>query len=174
MERELKAMEVIQNPAVQYAVNRNLLSARGFGVESLVVFEPSLVPFARWWTQLFAETEGKTEQAVFPTYFSYSEDLHAVGQYVQQGRRCIAETFLGVFHKNPGLALPPSPAVADGFDYLDNKPFDMLNRAVYEAALTAHSSDGVPCQQVTLPIIDAHNLGELFYFLCLRAMCRPQ
>jgi len=69
MERELKAMDITENPAVQYAVNRNLLCTRGFGVESLVVFEPSLVPFARWWTQLFAETEGKTEQAVFPTYF---------------------------------------------------------------------------------------------------------
>jgi len=164
MEAELKAAEPLSNPAVRYAVDRNILFSKGFGVESLVVFEPDLEPLARWWVQLFAETEGKTESAIFPTCFSYSEDLHAVGQYVQQGRRCVQETFLRLFHDNPGFAIEASEEVSDGFGYLDGKAFDELNHAVYAAALEAHAADGVPCLEIACRRIDARCLGELFYF----------
>lgn len=163
-ERSLKSTALEINPAAHYAANRNLLFERGFGVESLVFFEPDLLPLARWWTQLFAETEGKTPSAVFPTYFSYSEDLHAVGQYVQEGRRCIAETYLRAFRTTPDLRIEPSIEVADRFDYLDGKAFDELNRVVYEAAIRAHSSGGVPCQEIVLPEISEFELGALFYF----------
>ena len=163
-EKELKNAGIESNPAVRYAVNRNLLFSRGFNVESLVFFEPDLLPFARWWTQLFAETEGKNQEAVFPTYFSYSEDLHAVGQYVQQGKRCIQETFLNFVHVHPDFLIGPSAAVKDGFGYLDGKAFDELNRAVYAAALRAHSEDGVPCAEISAPAIGAGSLGGLFYF----------
>lgn len=163
-ERALRSMPLEMNPAVHYAVNRNLLFERGFCIESLVFFEPDFLPLARWWTQLFAETEGKTQQAIFPTYFCYSEDLHAVGQYVQEGRRCIAETYLRAFHPTPNLRIEPSPDVEDRFDYLDGKAFDDLNRAVYEAAIRAHYEGGVPCQEIALPEISEFELGELFYF----------
>jgi glucose-6-phosphate isomerase len=168
-ERALKSEDLASNPAVRYAARRNLLFSEGFTVESLVFFEPDLLPFARWWTQLFAETEGKNGDAVFPTYFSYSEDLHAVGQYVQQGRRCIQETFLDFMHENPGFLIGPSALVRDGFGYLDGKPFDALNRAVYEAALGAHSEDGVPCAEIAVPAIGAGELGALFYFFMFAA-----
>lgn len=166
-ERTLKSTALEANPAARYAVNRNLLFARGFGIESLVFFEPDLIPLARWWTQLFAETEGKTQSAIFPTYFSYSEDLHAVGQYVQQGRRCIAETYLAAFYTNPSLRIEPSTTVDDRFSYLDGKEFDELNCAVYGAAIHAHSADGIPCQEIALPEISSYELGTLFYFFML-------
>jgi glucose-6-phosphate isomerase len=163
-ENFLKEADIYSNPAVLYAVNRGILFSKGFTVESLVFFEPDLYPFARWWTQLFAETEGKTSDAIFPTFFGYSEDLHAVGQYVQQGRRCIAETYLRAFHESPEFVIRASEGVRDGFDYLDGKPFDELNRAVYEAALQAHARDGVPCLEIAAPPIGERTLGELFYF----------
>jgi glucose-6-phosphate isomerase len=164
MEAELKAADLLTNPAVAYAMDRGLLFSRGFGIESLVVFEPGLVPFARWWVQLFAETEGKTQSAIFPTYFSYSEDLHAVGQYVQEGRRFISETFLRLFHEDPAFRIEASGSVPDGFGYLDGKVFDELNRAVYAAALEAHAAGGVPCREIACSRLDAVSLGGLFYF----------
>lgn len=163
-EQELKTADMYSNPAVRYAAMRSVLFKKGFVVESLACFEPDLVHFARWWTQLCAETEGKNQNAVFPTSFNYSEDLHAVGQFVQQGRRCIMETFLGAFHVSPEFMIPGSPDVKDGFEYLDGKAYDDLNRAVYEAALQAHSKDGVPCMEIKVPGLDAGNIGALFYF----------
>lgn len=162
------------NPAVRYAANRNILFREGFTIESLVVFEPDLVPFARWWIQLFAETEGKKQEAVFPTFFCYSEDLHAVGQYVQQGRRCIAETFLGLFRPTPGFAIRGSPNLMDGFDYLNGRPFDDLNGAVYAAALRSHRDGGVPCAEIAAApglstALDERTMGALFYFFMYSA-----
>ncbi|MHB0896415.1 MAG: glucose-6-phosphate isomerase [Spirochaetales bacterium] len=163
-EKELKVTDLYSNPAARYAVNRNILFSKGFIIESLVLFEPDLNAFARWWTQLFAETEGKNQSAIFPTAFLYSEDLHAVGQYVQQGKRCVAETYLRLFHENGDFLIGASSGVPDGFDYLDGKPFGELNRAVYRAALEAHSRDGVPCLEISVPGLSERGLGELFYF----------
>jgi glucose-6-phosphate isomerase len=168
-EKSLREEPLPSNPAVLYAVDRNLLFAKGFTVESLVTFEPDLDPFARWWTQLFAETEGKTPNAIFPTSFRYSEDLHAVGQYVQEGRRCIAQTYLRMFHRDSGLRIDASVGVDDGFGYLDGMPFDELNRAMYRAAIEAHSDGGVPCLEIAAPDIAAQSLGGLFYFFMFSA-----
>ncbi|MFA5852056.1 MAG: hypothetical protein WC820_05115 [Spirochaetales bacterium] len=163
-EKKLKETDIYSNAAVLYAVNRNILFSKGFTIESLILFEPDLTPFARWWTQLFAETEGKNQRAIFPTSFLFSEDLHAVGQYVQQGKRCIAETYLRLFHEDGDFVIGASNGVLDGFDYLDGKPFGELNRAVYQAALNAHSRDGVPCFEISVPEMNEGGLGELFYF----------
>jgi len=164
MEKTLKETGIGENSAVKYAVTRKLLQAKGFHIESLILFENELVPLARWWTQLCAETEGKSACAVFPTFFNYSEDLHAVGQYVQQGPRCIIETYVSLFHSHPELRISGSPDVKDGFDYLDGLAFDVLNRTVYSAALNAHYDDGIPCFEFSGSVIDERTLGEFFYF----------
>ncbi len=87
-----------------------------------------------------------------------------MGQYVQQGKRCVAETYLRLFHENGDFLIGASSGVPDGFDYLDGKSFGELNRAVYRAALEAHSSDGVPCLEISVPALSERGLGELFYF----------
>lgn len=169
-ENFLKTTNIIENPAVHYAVNRKLLFEKGFSIESLVIFEPDLIHIGRWWTQLFAESEGKTTNAIFPVNFLYSEDLHAVGQYVQEGKKFIAETYLNLFYDNAAFIIPESVDIEDGFNYLSNKPFDELNKAVYKAAITAHADAGVPCSEIAIvanssyQTIDEKSLGSLFYF----------
>ena len=164
-ESYLKSTEPEKNQGVIYAVTRNLLFQRGFTLESLVLFEPDLLHLGRWWVQLFAESEGKTENAIFPVSFMYSDDLHAVGQYVQEGRRCIAETYLRLFHPNKPLVIPESPEVSDGFDYLSHKEFQTLNETVYQAALEAHKNDGIPCTQfIAESTICPEIIGYFFYY----------
>ncbi len=165
-ERSLKSLPLVENPACQYAVARNLLAERGFVIENLVTFEPGLHHFARWWSQLFGESEGKNQRGIFPTTSSYSEDLHAIGQYIQEGKRLVMETFLDARFAPSNLVIEPSP-LADGFAYLDHKPFDGLNTAVYQAAFTAHVQAGVPCFQFQTGQITPALFGELFYFFML-------
>lgn len=163
---ELQAAPVAENPAAQYAVARNALCAQGFAIENLVSFEPSLSYFGRWWSQLFAESEGKRGRGIFPIASNYSEDLHASGQYIQQGKRLIFETFLDARFAHPELAIPLS-RVVDGYGYLDLAPYDSLNTAVYQAAYQAHVAGGVPCLQWQCGEITPALFGELFYTFML-------
>lgn len=174
MAAALRNAGLMKDPAIRYVAARHLLFGEGFPIESLVLFEPDLVPFAKWWTQLFAETEGKNDKALFPTWFSYSEDLHAVGQLVQQGGRRIIETYLDLFNATQDLVIGASDMVRDGFDYLTGKRFDDLGRAVYGAAIEAHASDGVPCIELVpggdgAEGIAEGSLGALFYFFMYAA-----
>jgi glucose-6-phosphate isomerase len=165
-EKQLKSIPLESNPAVQYAVARNLLAAQGFEIENLVTFEPSLAYFARWWSQLFSESEGKNQRCLFPTTAIFSEDLHAIGQYLQEGKRMVMETFLDARFSNPEMVILPSQE-QDGFEYLDHQPFDSLNSAVYKAAYQAHSQAGVPSFQFHAGEISPRMFGELFYLFML-------
>lgn len=150
--------------AATYAAVRHILLDKGFKVEMLASFEPRLSWFGKWWLQLFGESEGKEHTGLFPATGDYSEDLHAIGQYMQDGGRFLMETFLSV--KDPGAALTfaADPAARDGFDYLDGKDFAEINRAAEQGTLDAHSDGGVPCLRLTMDRIDEYHFGQLFYF----------
>jgi glucose-6-phosphate isomerase len=165
-EQELKSLPLADNPAVQYAAARNLLYEKGFVIENLVIMESGMFNFARWWSQLYGETEGKNQRCIFPTTSLYSEDLHAIGQYIQEGKRMVMETFLEARYTTPEFIIQPSQ-VEDGFAYLDHRPFDDMNTAVYQAALSAHREGGVPCFEFHCDVIKPQLFGELFYFFML-------
>lgn len=165
----LRSQDPLSNPAVRYAVLRSLVWDKGIRVEALALFEPALQKLGRWWTQLFAESEGKCDRALLPVTFSYSEDLHAVGQYVQQGPRIILETFLDLSYPTGGVMIEPS-AVEDGFSYLDGMAFASLNRSVYSAALEAHRKEGVACIELGVDRgLDEESLAGLMAFFLFSA-----
>ncbi len=96
----------LTNPAYFYAAARNALYHQGFSVEMLASFEPRLHFFAEWWKQLYGESQGKENMAIFPASVDFTTDLHSMGQYIQEGRRMLAETFLiiegrGAEHDRP-------------------------------------------------------------------------
>jgi glucose-6-phosphate isomerase len=152
------------NPAVRYAALRNILLGRGYGIEILSYSEPAFDYFAKWWVQLFAESEGKDHQGIFPSSCSFSEELHSMGQYIQQGPRQMFETFLEVERPLGSHILQPEPNDDDEFNYVSGKDFDELNRAAFGAALKAHHEGGVPCLVVRAPALNVYSLGQLFYF----------
>ena len=78
-------------------------------VEVLASFEPRLLYFNEWWKQLFGESEGKNGGGIFPASVIYSTDLHSLGQYLQDGRRNIFETFLRFSEDSTSLLVPGSP-----------------------------------------------------------------
>ena len=151
-----------QNPAVRYAAFRNLWYQQGKRLEMLSIFEPRLGYLGEWWVQLFAESQGKRGMGLFPVLSKYSEDLHSVGQYVQEGAPILLETFLQVEDPEADVSVPPS-LVQDGFQYLEGKDYRFLNRAAEEATMQAHSSR-LPCLRLSVPRIDAYHLGQLLYF----------
>lgn len=147
-----------------YAITRNALMNKGYGIEVLSFFEPQLEAFGRWWRQLFAESEGKKHTALFPVVCSFTEDLHSVGQYLQQGKRQMIETFIHINTPPCNKEVDSETQIEDGFDYLDGMSFHEINECAYRATVKAHSEGGVPCMIVDLEKLDAQNLGELLYF----------
>lgn len=166
MREGLFADRSAENPAVQYALLRNLLLKKGYGVEMLSFFEPRLDYFAKWWIQAFGESEGKNGTGLYPVAASYSEDLHAIGQFVQEGSPLLFETFLKITHPG-GSFLFPQEDKDDGFDYLLGKDFAEINKIAQEATLRAHCDRGIPCMELTVERLDAFCLGEMFYFFLL-------
>lgn len=152
------------NAAVEYAAYRNCALAAGYNQEVLGFFEPRFEYFSRWWIQLFAESEGKKGKGIFPSAGSYSEDLHSLGQYMQDGRRNLLETFLRVGDAGAEVPVPEDRAFGDGFDYLSGKDFGEISRCAERATLEAHSAGGVPCAVVSMDRIDEGSMGALFYF----------
>ena len=150
------------NAAVSYAAVRNMLHSQGRQIELLAFFEPRLKWFAKWWVQLFGESEGKDGKGIFPAYAEYSEDLHSIGQYVQDGPPVLFETFIDVESCAHSCKVPES-ALGDGFGYISGRELAEINRIAREATVEAHSQS-LPCLRLGIDRIDAAGFGQMFYF----------
>ncbi|MBR1583925.1 MAG: glucose-6-phosphate isomerase [Clostridia bacterium] len=162
MALQLHRADAEDNLALRYAVLRNLYHRQGYALEMLACFEPQFRWFFKWWTQLFAESEGKDGKGIFPVAAEYSEELHAVGQYLQDGAPLMFETFLDVASPTDHLVIQPD-GKQDFFDYLNGKDFWDINRAAFDATVTAHSQK-MPCVILQMDAVDAYHFGQLFYF----------
>lgn len=162
MSRRLKNEAASENIALKYAVIRNLLYQKGFKMEMLSCFEPRMLRFAKWWMQLFGESEGKDNKGLYPVCGNFSEDLHSVGQFLQDGSTIMFETFLQIEDTNASYILH-NDGVEDGFSYLDGMDFAEINRVAFEATVSAHS-EKFPCLILTIPAIDEETFGQLYYF----------
>ncbi len=164
MEQMLKTTPFRKNPAVVYAAIRHLLEEQGYTMEILSSFEPGLEFFSKWWVQLFAESEGKNFKGLFPVACSFTEDLHSVGQYIQNGKRNLMETFLHVENSAENYIIQPDTKVSDGFDYLNLMDMKTIDDTAFWATVKAHAAGSVPCNIITISEVTPYNFGQLFYY----------
>ena len=164
MEALCRKTPAAQNDALLYACARKLLWEKGYRIELLSFFEPRFRWFSKWWEQLFGESEGKCGSGLFPASAEYSEELHSLGQYVQDGTHQLFETFIDLVEPTDldTLVLGPTD-VADGFRYLDGADFWDINKASFSATREAHAST-LPVLTLTVDRADERHFGMLFYF----------
>ena len=165
MKKSLFETPAAENIAFKYACLRSIYYDKGYALEMLASFEPQLRWFYKWWVQLFAETEGKDGRGLFPVCGEYSEELHAVGQFVQDGTPLMFETFLDVLDPGASLVIE-NDGIQDAFDYLDGMDFAQINRTAFEATVRAHKAK-LPCLILEVQRLDAFHFGQLFYFFML-------
>jgi len=156
--------DIWNNPAYQYAVARNVLYKKGKVIEVLANFEPAMIRFSEWWKQLFAESEGKGGQGIFPTALNYTTDLHSVGQYVQEGRRTLFETFINVKNVEKDIIIKKNEDDLDGLNYLDGKTVSFIEKHAFEGSVLAHVYGGVPVMVLNIPELSPYYFGYLVYF----------
>ena len=152
------------NDALTYAALRYAMLQDGKTIDLLSIFEPRLRGIGEWWQQLFGESEGKEGTGLYPAIAQYSTDLHSFGQYVQEGRRSLMETFLMVENDEGNVAVPDAEGNLDGLDYLSGKTMSDVNRAAYEGTSRAHADGGVPNLTLWLDRISPGTVGEAIYF----------
>ena len=162
MRNRLLSEPAESNMALQYATARTLLADKGKTVELLSYFEPRFFRLAKWWKQLYGESEGKDDKGLLPMDTCYSEDLHSLGQFVQDGTPMLFETFLDVRKQDFSYVLHDDD-VEDRFGYLNGKDFWDINKAAFKATISAHSKR-FPCLILEVPAMDEQTFGQLFYF----------
>lgn len=152
------------NPAYYWAAARNLLYRKGKAIELLAIWDPRLHYLAEWWKQLVGESEGKDNISLFPASVQYTTDLHSMGQWVQEGRRNLFETFLWIEDSGPVIAIPDEPDNADGLNFLSGTALGEVNRNAFQGTALAHREGNVPNMAILVPRLDAWHLGALLYF----------
>ncbi|RKZ19527.1 glucose-6-phosphate isomerase [bacterium] len=165
MRRACSGTRLQGNPAHLYAATRHALYGKGFNTEVSSTFHSRLGLVQEWWKQLFGESEGKGGQGIFPASTVFTTDLHSLGQYIQDGRRELQETFLVVRKSVPEVVVPldADGRDLDGLDYLAGQPLDAINWKAYEGTRNAHLAGGVPCTTIELDEVTPANLGGLIY-----------
>lgn len=159
-----------QNLAVQYATLRSACHQHGKLIEVLSCSDPKLRAFADWWKQLFGESEGKDGKGIFPSTMLLTTDLHSLGQYLQEGKRHLLETFLTITsptHDTRGierrLRIPADDD--DGLSFANNRLLQDLNLAAVQGTQAAHFKGNLPNIGITVPQLDEFHLGYLFAFM---------
>ena len=153
----------LDNPAWQYAAARHALYQAGKKVELLACYEPPFRFFAEWWKQLFGESEGKEGKGLFPASVEFTADLHAMGQYIQEGERLLFETVVK-FAPRGEFLIPDDPDNVDGLNFLSGKPLAFVAEQAMRGTILAHVDGGVPNVLLELPAISAETVGYLIYF----------
>ena len=163
MQADCSEPDLAGNPAHLYAAVRTGLYEKGFTTEVMSTFHGGLQTLQEWWKQLFGESEGKGGKGIFPASTVFTTDLHSLGQYIQDGKRNLQETFLCVRDSGRGLTVPSDEADLDGLEYLAGRDLDEINWKAYEGTRNAHLSGGVPCTAFELEAVTPETVGGLIY-----------
>lgn len=163
-EQEFGVFDTISNSAIRYAVIRKHLYDTGYPLEIMATFNEKLTYVQEWWKQLFGESEGKEGKGIFPASVLYSTDLHSLGQYIQDGKRMLFESFLLVKNVSDDLTVFEAENNGDELNYLSGLTLHEFNMACHEATATAHLDGGVPQITISMEKLDEQHIGHLLYF----------
>jgi len=152
------------NDCYKYAVARNILYMAKKNVEILVGYNPKLHYFIEWWKQLFGESEGKELKGIFPAGAEFTTDLHSLGQYIQEGQRCLFETVLNIKKDDSEIKLGFEEDNLDGLNYLADKTLNYVNQKAMQGTIEAHVDGGVPNIIIHMDKLDEETIGHLIYF----------
>lgn len=152
------------NDCCRYAAARNLLLRKGKTVEVMASFDPDFAMMNEWYKQLFGESEGKDQKGIFPASVIFSTDLHSMGQYMQDGARCLFETVVDIKQPRSDFEIAMSEEDFDGLNFLAGNSMSHVNRMAMQGTILAHSDGGVPVIVLEVDSLSARDMGYLIYF----------
>ncbi|MFH0911041.1 MAG: glucose-6-phosphate isomerase [Planctomycetota bacterium] len=172
MDKRTKVASLYQNPAALYAAVHYLADTRlGARMSVMMPYASALRDFADWFCQLWAESLGKAvsrkgrtvHAGLTPVKALGVTDQHSQVQLYAEGPFDKVVTFLSVEKFGTRVPIPRIyPDVAE-IGYLGGQDFQTLFEAERKATALALSDAGRMNLTLTLPRLDAHALGGLFF-----------
>ena len=157
--------KIEENDAYKYAVARRILDKEGYKSEMFVTYNLQLTMVAEWWKQLFGESEGKDGLGLLPTSACFSTDLHSLGQFIQEGSKCLYETLLLIDNMPEDIVFPNDDENLDNMNYLAGKNVSWVNEMAMKGTLKAHTeTGGVPNILVSIKDNSPRSFGYMMYF----------
>ncbi|MBN1619722.1 glucose-6-phosphate isomerase [candidate division WOR-3 bacterium] len=167
-----RTKDIRKNSALRYSFIRFNLYLMGYLNELLITWQERTHFIGLWWQQLFGECEGKDLKGIFPSTAHCTRDLHSVGQYLQDGRKELFETFFWV--KNDLDICIPETNLGDKLEYLAGKNLSWINEQAKKGTRKAHENSGRPVIDISVDKTDESRLGELFAFFMFSAAFSSQ
>jgi glucose-6-phosphate isomerase len=166
--------DVLQNPAVLFALLQFVSDTRFHRRLSVMMpYSARLAGAADWYRQLWAESLGKAVDrggetvhvGMTPVKALGATDQHSQIQLYTEGPDDKIITFLRVEQFEHDVPIPNvHPDEAD-LAYLAGHSFGELLQAEQRATAWALARRGRPSLTITLPVVDAGSLGQLFFLL---------
>jgi glucose-6-phosphate isomerase len=169
MRERTRNKDLAKNPALAIAASHVLAMKSGRPIHVMMPYRDALRPFSEWYAQLWGESLGKALSRagehihVGPTPVAAlgTTDQHSQVQLYIEGPHDKVVTFLAVKEGARTLAFPGD--VPEGYAYLRGHTMEALLDAEQRGTALALAREGRPSLTVTLPSLDAHSLGELFF-----------
>lgn len=157
--------EIWQNPAYMFGAMlylMNVTSRRNINV--LIPYADSLKFLSEWFCQLWAESLGKQDRGMTPYPSVGTTDQHSQLQLWMEGPADKVVTFIKVDDYGVDFGIPRVFEEIEGTSYLSGHTLSELIKAEEESSELALAKRGHPNMTITIPAIDAYNLGQLFMF----------
>ena len=162
---QLETSLINNNDCLNYALARYKLYKKNKTVELISTFNIRLYNFTLIAEQLLAESLGKNGGGILPKKILYTRDLHSVGQYIEEGKKQIFETFLLI--KNQASIIKLNEVSNKSIDYLNGKSLSQINEYAYQSVIKAHKKALVPTITLIIDDISAYSFGSMYMFFCL-------
>lgn len=147
-----------------YALLRKELYLQGLETEIYTFFTDKFFHLGEWIKQLFAESEGKNGEGIYPAMLFFSRDLHSYGQFLADGRRNIFQTNIYIEDSGKSLPLPEFPA---GMMKHFKGDLALFNHYLRQATTETHMAAGLVNLSISMSRLDAESLGAFMQFILL-------
>ena len=156
--------DIDNNDCYKYAAARQIMLRKGKAVEMLVSYEPRFAMMNEWFKQLYGESEGKDNKGLLPDSVIFSTDLHSMGQFIQDGARCMFETVVQIKKAEKEIVIEEESDNGDGLNFLAGKTMSYVNEKAFEGTVLAHTDGGVANFIIEVEDTSEYSLGWLIYF----------
>lgn len=159
--------EPLLKKAVFYAKNH----AR-YNINCIFAYSETLKYFCEWYVQLWGESLGKHQRhsafhvGLTPIGLIGPRDQHSFLQLLSDGTRDKSVTFIKIENFEDGIYIPDITLPhLESLDILNNLSFNTLINMQCDSVLESlHAEGDIPIDSITLPKIDAYNIGSLIYY----------